>query len=288
MISKHRKAVTKINEALKFRIGFAEQITKALAGCCTKKKAKAILNNPIQITPELREKCCAALQSFCEQTVYDDFIVYANNNYCEVLMPVHEQFFKEIQMPNSFVQLSIPKRIGKIWGEMSLFEKQWHESNLVFTASYTAYGCKLSPWHPEKPIDVLIEQLQLHGPHFVEGRLGSSFYEENPFQLSQKIEGRPVFGWKPNAKRINEDSLEFHVVVIVGAKVDNEKKFVYFIDPQDGSDPSNITTQKIYIISYERFRSSICNLFGMQLKTLDGKIAFEDVGKETNNYALYK
>jgi hypothetical protein len=151
-------------------------------------------------------------------------------------------------------------------------------------------GAKKSTWHPEQPIDNLMEQLKLHGPLLAAGKFGQLFYEDPSFETNDKIEGRPIFGWKPNAKRREGGLYNQHAVVIVAAQKINGKEYVYFIDPVDGSNPADLRTQKIYVQSYEKFRSFICandvNLGETRMQ--DGKPVFAQPQKEGENpYAYY-
>ena len=146
------------------------------------------------------------------------------------------------------------------------------------------YHLNRSAWHPSHPIERLIREISKHGPHAVNGHIGQEFYEDKPFKLTEKVEGRTVFGWKPTAQR-KSNLPSFHVVVLVGAR--SEKGHVYFIDPLDGSDPKNIETQIIYVMSYERLKSVIANLTGMKWKTKQGKVIFDDPEEGENNYALH-
>lgn len=201
-ISKHRKAITTIDETWKYPIAFAKELTEALSNRCTRSDAQEFLSGPAQtIAPEYRQMCCATLQSFCEQEKYDDFFTYTNETYLKAKMVAHEELFRELWIPKKTIESSIPKILDKTWDELGMTEKEWHEGNIAFLSSYAAYGCKLSPWHPEQPIETLIEQLHLHGPHLINGKFGQVYYEDAPFELAQKIEERSIFGWKPSAKR---------------------------------------------------------------------------------------
>ncbi|HSW85900.1 MAG TPA: hypothetical protein VLG49_00210 [Rhabdochlamydiaceae bacterium] len=287
-ISNYRKIIKKIYETFQVRIEFAQEVF-GNSGSCTKKKAREfsiVLANAPELDQKFKDICCATLKAFCEQEKYDDFSTYANEEFYQALMPVHEQLFKEFNVSSEEVQKGIPKGLNKTWEELSVTEKETQAQSVAFAVSYKAYNCKRSPWHPKQPIEALEKQLELHGRHLVLGKFGQLYYEaEDPPSELGKIKGRPVFGWKPNAKRNNRPN--FHAVVIVDVKIKDEKSHIYFLDPLDSSDPKQISTQKIYAMSLDRLRSSIISLTGIQARTSDGKIVFESEEQGPNNYALY-
>ena len=282
-VSDHRKNMTKIDDTLKFRIDFSKQVTQALGGTCSRKDAQKFLDKyASSISIEHREKCQIALQDFCNQTEFDAFSTFSENHYRQAKIDADTQFIKEF-VDEEFIKTSVPKMFKKTWDQMSLSEKEAHVNNLTFLISFQMYGAKKSSWHPEQPIDSLIEQLKLHGPHLVRGTIGQFYYEDAPFELKEKREGKTIFGWKPNAKRINEDNSTIHAVVIIGA----DEKCVFFLDPLDGSDPQDPQTQKIYVTSYERLRKTIHDLSALRITTKEGVPIFVEDLKENNNYALH-
>jgi hypothetical protein len=118
------------------------------------------------------------------------------------------------------------------------------------------YGLEISSWNPEQPITALIKELQLHGPHLVLATLGKPIYITSPIPLKDKIEGRTIFGWTPNAARLEGSGS--HTIVVVGAEVVNNRGYVYFVDPDTVSSDRN--SQEIFKVSYERLLSSINDL----------------------------
>lgn len=285
MVSQHRKALTEIDKELAFRIDFAEDLTEAFEGSCTKENAQQFLAHQTdQLALEPKKKCIAALQDFLKQDLYHDFYTYANESYLQAQMAAHEQLLKKFGLSIEAIRY-IPMHFKQTWETMTSREKEKHERNLTFTYSASAYGCRHSPWHPDQPIASLIEQLKQLGPQLINGQIGRQFYEDPPFQLNQTIEGRSIFGWKPNSKR--KEIKFFHAVVIIGAQIKDRKNLVYFIDPVDGSDPNDISTQKIYAISYDRLRSIITDMDGNRWKNENGEEVFASQKKYANQYALY-
>lgn len=158
-------------------------------------------------------------------------------------------------------------------------------NQLLFTFVAQEYRAKRSPWHPNDSITNLIQQLKNNGPHLVTGDLGKTYYETDP-TLRGEILGRPVFGWAPNAARI--EGLMHHCVVIIGAQITtNGKELIFFLDPEDGSSPHDITTQKVYVTSYQRFKSCLTALSGDSGTCADGTPIFDPKNERENNYAMY-
>ena len=75
-----------------------------------------------------------------------------------------------------------------------------------------------------------------------------------------------------------------HTIVIIGAKIDGEKRFVYFVDPMDGSSPK---AQNIYMSSYEHLMESITDLNGMLTLNKLGENMVIRSADEASNHALY-
>lgn len=50
-------------------------------------------------------------------------------------------------------------------------------------------------------------------------------------------------------------------MLIVGAKQEGDKGYIYFIDPDEASDPKS-AARRIYMISYRNFQESVCNVRG--------------------------
>lgn len=285
-ISAHRKMMTHITTEIQSQLDFAKNVTSDFGFACIKVDAQAILNDQRDNMPiEKRDLFCAALKDFCEQTEFGDLLSFTEDRYLQARRNADNFLLKEFNIPEEFVALSY-RAIGKMtdrpWEELTLIEADRIKSGCAFLASAQKYGARKSSWHPAQSIQKLIEQLQLHGPHLIKGNVGRAYYEDDPFELRQKIQGRSVFGWKPGAKRRDESGT--HVVVIVGA----DEKRVYYVDPMDGSDPEDIEAQIIYTISYERLQMSICNLIGIEvLNRKQNQPAFEPQLEEENNYALY-
>ena len=68
----------------------------------------------------------------------------------------------------------------------------------------------------------------------------------------------PVYAWKSSdrlpAPEAGDDG---HAIVIIGTRIIDDRAFVYFVDPKDGSDPQNPFQRKTYMISYKNLVENI-------------------------------
>ncbi len=288
-ISQYRKQCSKVDNLFHPQCQYAELFSKVVGKPCTKQLARqCVEEQSYRILPEHRKQMSTAVSSFCAQDTHDDFLTYVQECHLKAMMEVHEPFLHACHMSDEFIQKMAFKLFNEPWEKLSLFYKEIHERCLAFLQSYLCYECEQSPWHPEQPITQLINQLQLHGPHLVMGQIGKAYYHDAPSMQPQQIEGRSIFYWKPKAPR-KEDELMYHFVVIVGAEIDKRgRQLVYFLDPLDGSDPKDMSTQKIYMMSYDRLKRSISDLHGKRLQEQDGQPAFFEQKKGKNNYSLYR
>ena len=110
--------------------------------------------------------------------------------------------------------------------------------------------------------------------------------------VQDKVQERSLWGWRPNATRRQGAEIN-HSVVLVGARDEwlGSKKIehIYYIDPNDPSDPENVESQRIYVMSLGSFRDRIFNLAAQQMRSLrTNEVTFE-VAKDgaPNNYAVY-
>jgi hypothetical protein len=283
--SSHRKALSRIDALWLDRITLATT-TKFLLGSISKKEVQTFFERTAGVLPESLSKLSNQLiQPFCEQTSSDEFHDFVQTGYAQEKMKVHETLFSEIDLSMETVKSLAYSMRGKTWEEMKTSERECAEANVVFRTFCHLHGFRRSSWHPEQPVEALINELQLHHQLFVNGNIGKTYYME-PAIVAEKIQGRTVFGWKPNALR--NDSIGFtHAVVLIGAKVEDKKGYVYFVDPQDGSSPKDPTVRKVYKTSYERLKSTISNLWNQQQRDSTGKPVFQPVEDGVGNYAMF-
>lgn len=278
IVSKFRKNITQVDKAL----GVWTEIAECLIdnGYNTKEKTQEFLGSKIgELSPiTYQEDCRKMLKSFCEQEACDDLFIYAVEPYTHALRNAYRGFFEELGVFEGEIALLAENATNKSWDQFSLTQKCAFEKAVAVALAARSYGCKRSLWHPEKPIETLIEQLQLHGPHLVMGR----FFECSWVPLAQTIEERPVFSWE-----ITQMAATAHALLIVGTEVTGQKNLVYLLDPRDSSDPKKKSTQKIYVMPYEMLISSIMDLSSAQNMTSNGKPIFREVDEKENHYAFY-
>lgn len=286
--STHRKQMTAIHSKYEIIFDFAKQLTKIFSGKCRRDDAKQYLyESEKRLSPRFREMFCEQLNAYCEQNQVDDFLTFTKENYSKDLIDIHTKTMIHHGISVKDLQETYERRPDKLWKNASIIEKENHAGQAIQILQCIAYDTQNSQWHPEQPIEKLIEQIRLCGPHYVTGYLGKLYYVDSPFPLKNKIEDRPVFGWKPNAQRKEEENIS-HAVVIVGAKIIKGAGYVYFVDPIDGSMPNQPESQKIYIISYEKLRLFIQDLNYCRTTMQNGKLLYATPQKEgANNYALY-
>jgi len=205
------------------------------------------------------------LTQFINQQQFDDLPSFVKYRYIKKRNIINSVLLKELnidieKMYQADIIASGFKNMPD-WKDLPEENKFSYLDNFGFRSAYNAFNFTESQWNPTQGFSALFQCLQTQGPLVVSGKLGKSYYVSPPFELSQKIAGRAIFGWQLNSKRENSEIAKFHTVVIIGAKRGlNGKGYVYFVDPQDGSDPSNLEQQRIYIISYENLVQNIVNL----------------------------
>jgi hypothetical protein len=151
-------------------------------------------------------------------------------------------------------------------------------------------GFMKSSWHPESPIKDLIEEIGQRGPLLITGFFGRRSGQNTLVRLTNRkskpvfIEGRPLFHWKQNHS-IEAESNNGHIVVVIGATIENNKGYVYYLDPVDGSNANDPSTQKVYVTSYQKLISTITNIDGAIPDSATITYAKKQDGP--NNYACY-
>ncbi|MEC7838649.1 MAG: hypothetical protein VX777_01265 [Chlamydiota bacterium] len=130
-------------------------------------------------------------------------------------------------------------------------------------------------WSPNDTIDDLIQELKEKGPAVFYGQLGAEFYKEAPFKLKSKktIGEHAVYGWRPGQQISNPSA--GHVVLAIGAEKIKDKGYVYYIDPNEESDPKYPQKKKVYISSYKGFcEKSVTSIGSEKSQCFDRKFAY--------------
>jgi hypothetical protein len=287
LLSDHRKQVTRVSDKWMKVNAIADLFKTFFSRPCSKKEVEQIFPQTMHaLSPEEQILLSSALQDFYTQEEYSELSAYVKAAKEQESIAINIELLNEFDLSNEWIKNSYERISNHSWEESSSFDKHLHTNNLVTEVSRKAYRLKKSLFHPKKPISHLIEQLHIHGPHLVGGKFGEAYYTTPLFELKNKIEGRPVFGWPPNAAR--KALTANHAVVVVGAQIEKDKEYIYFIDPNDESKPDDYSTQKIYVMSYKKFQSMICDLNGRSCATPSGVPIFSPVHEEReNNYALH-
>ncbi len=164
------------------------------------------------------------------------------------------RFLVEIGEKPSFSTLSSELRLGIL-------------SSIFFKTLIKGYNLHTSSWHPSHPISSLEVELREHGPHLIRGVFGPRSYRFPSLKLKEsferdakplKIAKRFVYYWPKGSPRIEDPSLISGCFVIVG--VDVKEGRVYYLNPDEGSDPRKVEKQRIYAMSYERLQASISDI----------------------------
>lgn len=165
----------------------------------------------------------------------------------------------------------------------------------------------------EETIKSLISALKKDGPMYVQGFFGKSYYSTQAKKVNDPLFSDPLlktsslfkscFGW--TQPRTEQEEEYAHAVVICGAasfhdglKVHHR---VYFIDPNDASDPTQETHRKVYTMSIKTFRKYLTPFdrvelpfteenfkpgYGIQRKMRREEDPFELDCKENDSYQL--
>lgn len=278
--SDYRRTLVQIRERFLFNCHFAEGIALKLdSQIVTRVMIEEFRESRInEINQVYRRQGQTAIEIFCAQDQCDDFVQFVNDVYYQAVVDAQEKFL----LNAGFSQEDV-KQCTKT---LDLKSSHLALDTIIFRLHYRNFGARKSAWHPNQPIEKLIRQLKLYGPHYVQGYFGQAYYKTPPAELPLKIEGRTIFGWDVEAQKL--DTEERHAIIIIGAQRVREKTYVYFVDPLDSSDPTNVATQKIYAITYDELVNSIVSLNGILLRHATTKIPiFLKEKPQKNMYALH-
>ncbi len=153
----------------------------------------------------------------------------------------------------------------------------------AFIASYKLYKFTESTWDPSQDIEDLINQIQEHGPHIVGGYFGRSNYIEKASEIYLEEINKSVFSWSPNAQP--HEVVRGQCIVLIGAQKDQDKEYVYYVDPEDGSNPNRPNQQSIYRIEYKILQKNIVNFDGIHIEFADQQ---EPYFCKNTVYSVYK
>lgn len=108
-------------------------------------------------------------------------------------------------------------------------------------------------------IDELIKELNEKGPVMAMGYYGQTFYTSNIVSIAHDFASTAikVNGWPPNSYKENK-SVDPQKIIIVGARKEGEKKFVYYISSSDTKQ------SQLFVISHARYIESRKNMVAKQ------------------------
>lgn len=280
-ISAIRKKLTTADKQYKYHFDFVKNLLiRFQVRSLSRRDVKTIVTQKILLlNDQVRDNYFNLLKTFTDQNEEDDLLTYIDSQLLKEKMLIKRDFTETLlgeSIKNFYSGMNV---LDKEWDSLSVLETAWMCDVLFNFCLCERYSLAPAGWHPNQMIESLFQDVKEHGPLLVFGYHGRGYYDCPPFQLADAIAGRPIFGWKPNTSRTNEDE-KHHAVVVVGVNLD--KKCVYFLDPRDSSGP-NEKDQKVYVVSYERFKSASGNILGIQKTDKEGKV----VHQPKMSYAYY-
>lgn len=203
---------------------------------------------------------CRIHDQFLKAMGFDPEVMYENKRKKELLTDFYDK--KGIsfnQTRESMLDLLFNKMCPS-WKSLSVTDKYSEFVDFRDSVLLQASGFKETQWNPKQSIEVLIDNLKIHGPLLMSGAVGKIFYEKPPEKVN-KVAGRNIYGWKKGDLKKTLHSFGHrisHVVVVIGAEKGGPREgFIYFVDPNDGSEPRNPEMQRIYVTSYQNFKEKV-------------------------------
>ncbi len=192
-------------------------------------------------------------QDQCE-TLYD-YLVHLK---CDRILEINEAFFSELHVnaedlfneakqsdPEGDYQETYE---GRDWADLPVSLKTHASSNFVESLLVKGYGLQISSWYPNQSIEDLMQELKRCGPLCVQGAFGAPQYQKEATNLGWKIGGRDVYGWMGTSPKYPPMA---HMITIIGGEEFADCGWVYFIDPNDESDPAHPEKQRVYEMTYK-------------------------------------
>jgi hypothetical protein len=268
LCSARRKEITDYDNAFPVSPGelYSDVDNKALKQIDLKQAERFIKETESKHQSEILEDGRPNIRPYMEEFVKEkkhknllEFLIYKR---CLKLLEINTKFLK-----NFNTNLSDLFKHEK-WHKMGVEEQAVTLDACIRDLCADLYNLNRSSWTPKLGIDKLIEELKNHGPMMVGGHFGTFTYSEPPYEMTTKAGDRSLYAWKPGNVRLESEDAA-HSIVLVGAKKVKDKSYVYFVDPNDPSDPKDRTKQKIYIISFANLASNICEVTGLRTPEAD-------------------
>jgi hypothetical protein len=259
----------------------------------TKKLEKLVITKPNGDTirgGQFTERLFTLLTEFAANTKFIGLEEYLKNKHSVDGLDCSSLFFSKMKIKledeyckqRNDTDRSKEPQLREAFSKMDLPHKRAVVDNLLFTIAYEGYGLQRSAFNPIDGVLSLRQALQTRGPMYCKGYFALACYVA-PAEKMGEIEGTSLWGWKKTAAKVPV-STTVHSIVVVGAKSEAQepsqgtsKALVYFVDPYDGSDPLNPTKQKLYVMSFEGFKSKIASLRNEIIPSAEHKdLFFED------------
>lgn len=170
------------------------------------------------------------------------------------------------------------------WKTLNTDQRAENYITISQNQSLKALGFEESKWNPLSPFadsKGLMQELKTKGPLLVLGGFGKCFYNTECYDIAAispnaALPDQPTYGWLSPSNPVLEAAV-VHSVVIVGAKLIQDKEFVYFIDPHDESIPWEPEKRRVYVITNRRLIANISSFTGI----------YSTVEKKFPPYAMY-
>jgi len=223
----------------------------------------ALLFEPLSRSSEKQEKISLLpyTQQFVKQEEYKNFYEYACHIKLAPRIKINEEFLKyfektpEKMFTEAFIDPNYQSNFQRYsWENMPKAIQIKLLDMFAKEICAEAYGLRKSSWTPFQEVSNLISELKHCGPLVVGGIFGRRAYSEKPFTMKESVGKRSTYGWRQGTRI---DYRAGHTITIIGAKQLKDKGFVYYVDPEDPSDPKDITAQKIYVISYKSLKENV-------------------------------
>ncbi len=225
------------------------------------------------------------VDAFISQTKYINFWEFISNYYQNIKSDeINKNFIDKIkQSMGNFIEQSTPndpifqrisqsvestfeylrktdqnynnKFTSRSWNQLTLDEHYLLTDRYVTYAIAKLYELKIASWTPFQPIEALIKDLKEKGPLVVSGTFHPAVYTM-PYYPYGKVNGHDILAWPENTK--DKNSSVHHGVTIIGAE--KTKELVYYVDPNDPSDPAAPEKKPIYAIPYKELKEGIIGL----------------------------
>ena len=211
---------------------------------------------------------------FLNQNIYDNLYEYLKNFEYNGIDEIHNEFLKKNNV--TVEELNFSLSVSDPFNYQYLYNNKkstllWHSATMCMIKFY---NLEISSWNPEQTFEDLKKEIEINGPLAISGLFGSLAYDVPASKYGKKIVDRDIYYWNKtdpkSSKRIG------HMILLVGTFNEENNEFVFYIDPNDISDPLNPEKQKIYMMTYQKLTSSeyLCDVYGFRRNNVPKGIGF--------------